>query len=284
MHHCIGQRLVKQTLTQTAAGATSKESVLPLSRLLEAARRTKNRTLICIYERNFDLHSHAATRYALTNAELRRALKELGYHFEAFILKTLADSIEAWHVPHMTEVDRSRKLHFLSLMVVRLFGPALRDVTCLNAATFGGLPTKQWLHLAANGDARRHLLRSISESARDAYCEKAAMTELCESHFSSLANNSTTGLKTTVEAIQSRSPQLDMALQVKIESQLPDSSFTLRFSQRQRKLEGGAAKGWNDGTFKRTGYDKDLSTRARQHTGGRSNTSIRQMVRAMTNA
>jgi hypothetical protein len=99
MHHCIGQKLVKQTLTQTAAGATSKESVLPLSRLLEAARRTGNKTLINICERNLDLHSHAATRYALTNAEHRRALKELGYHFDAFILKTLADSIEAWHMP-----------------------------------------------------------------------------------------------------------------------------------------------------------------------------------------
>jgi hypothetical protein len=110
------------------------------------------------------------------------------------------------------------------------------------------------------------------------------MTELCESGFSAIANNSTTGLKTTSAFIQARNPQLDVALQIKIRSQLPGSSFVLRYSKRQRKLEGASAKGWNDGTFKRAAYDKDLFDRARQHTGGRSNTSIRQMVKAKTNA
>ena len=282
LHHNLVSSILKQPLDQEGEGWTSKECVLPVFRLLEAARKTGDQITISCLEGNYDGHSHAATRRMLTSKALVKELKDLGYNREATILRILGNACEAWSSPHQSEATRSQSLHLLSLLIYRLFGNGILSVDCLRSEKFGGLPTKQWLNMLANADARRHTLRHLDLSTRARFCDKAVTTRLNESSFSLISNNSTSGLKTDPLSIQQRCTQLDVVLQHKFEAQEKRGGFGVRFSKRQRKLAEGTSVHWHDEYGDRAHHDKDLLDRAAQHTGGHNTKSIRDFVKSRT--
>ena len=219
----------------------------------------------------------------MTSKPLVKALRDLGYPREALILDILGGACEAWSAPCQSEATRSRKLHLLSILVFRLFGDGLLNVKCLRTEKFRGIPTQQWLNLLANADARRHALCSLDIRDRRQLCEKSLGTPLCESLYSTISNNSTSGKKTDPAAIQACIPQLDVANDIKIEAQEERGAFGARQSSRQRKLgEGKTKKDWNEDIGDSAPYNSSLDQKARQHTGGSKNHSVRDMVKART--
>ena len=282
LHHNMWQSSIKQPLDQLGEGFSSTERVLPLARLLEAALQTGDPILINGLQGNCDMHSHAMSRACLTSKSLVRELEALGYKREAIIIKILGQSIEAWSMPHQTEVTRSEALHLVTLLVYRLFGDGLRSTQCLGRAFFGGLPLKQWLDLVSNADARMQFLRSVASPLRSIIVESASGTGSCESRFSMEASCNHSGHKASALTIQQRAPQLDVAMQFKLAAQEDDSAFKTRVSKRQRKDGERKRVTWNDGTFERKAYDKDLQTRAQQHNGGHNNHTTRDFVKRRT--
>ena len=131
---------------------------------------------------------------------------------------------------------------------------------------------------AASRRALTHILDRLTPSTRASACEAAWNTGLQESFFCLLSNNSTSGEKTDAGSIQQRLPMLDVAHCVKFEAQREGNSLACRTSKRQRKL-GDKHEDWNIGSFKRAKYDADLDARARQHTAGSNNKSIRDFVK-----
>jgi len=219
----------------------------------------------------------------LTNKLLVKKFRELGYHREAIILEIIGNACEAWSTPLKSEATRSQKLHLLSLLVFRLFGDdGLLSATCLRSEKFGGLPTKKWLNLLANADARRHALCHLEPLVRGKLCEKSLSTIINESSFSVIYNNSTSGRKTDPKSIQDRSTQLDVAHQHKFHAQEDNTAFSTRCSTRQRKFGGGTTQNWRNEAGDRGPYDKDLRQRAAQHTGGSNTKSVRMHVKDRT--
>ena len=284
LHHNIVQALVKQQLADLDDGHSSEGCVLAISRLIEAALKTGDGTLTEILRRNFDLHSHAATRYVLTHKGLVKKLEALGYGREAVILKILGMNCEAWSMPHQTEAARTQALHLTALLVYRLFGDGIGSAQCLGRAQFGGIPLKQWLELLYNADARKQIVTSLTGAQRRSFCEGSITTRLNESYFSQQASSNTAGMKANVLTVQQRSHQHDVVFDFKLKAQEDDSPFANRVSKRQRKDGGMGYQKWNDGSFFRAKHDHDLQTRARQHTGGHSNYTTRDLVKFKTGA
>ena len=74
-----------------------------------------------------------------------------------------------------------------------------------------------------------------------------------------------------------------MANDIKIEAQEERGAFGARQSSRQRKLgEGKTKKDWNEDNGDSAPYNSSLDQKARQHTGGSKNHSVRDMVKART--
>jgi hypothetical protein len=284
LHHNIVQALVKQQLADLDDGHSSEGCVLAISRLIEAALKTGDGTLTEILRRNFDLHSHAATRYVLTHKGLVKKLEALGYGREAVILKILGMNCEAWSMPHQTEAARTQALHLTALLVYRLFGDGIESAQCLGRAQFGGIPLKQWLELLYNADARKQIVTSLTGAQRRSFCEGSITTRLNESYFSQQASSNTAGMKANVLTVQQRSHQHDVVFDFKLKAQEDDSPFANRVSKRQRKDGGMGYQKWNDGSFFRAKHDHDLQTRARQHTGGHNNYTTRDLVKFKTGA
>ena len=283
VHHNMFQSIDGQQLVEGLGESLSASaSVLPLAHLLEAALHTGDPILSNGLQKNCDMHSHAMSRAVLTSTSLVCSLRELGYTREAVILKILGRGVEAWSTPHQTEAARSKALHLLTLLVYRLFGDGLRSTQCLGRATFGGLECKQWLDLVCNADARVQLLRSTPWPLRGSVVDSALGTGNCESRFSTEASVNSSGHKADVLTIQQRAIQLDVAMQFKLGAHESESAYRARISKRQRKAGEGTSVKWNDGTFSRANYDKDLQARARQHNGGHNNHSTRDFVKRRT--
>ena len=66
----------------------------------------------------------------LQDAAVLRA-EEQDRFLDAVVMETLGRAAEAWLSPHLTEAWRTKSLHSTSVLVRRLFGPAIYDTATL---------------------------------------------------------------------------------------------------------------------------------------------------------
>ena len=142
--------------------------------------------------------AHEATKEGrLQDAAVLRA-EEQDRFLDAVVMETLGRAAEAWLSPHLTEAWRTKALHSTSLLVRRLFGPAMYDTAalCSTGRSFC-VTTNQLLDLLSNNEARLQWLKSLPPAVRAQAKETAVSTRYVESHFSRLYSNVGSGHKPT---------------------------------------------------------------------------------------
>jgi hypothetical protein len=250
--------------------------VLDIEKIRAAAVAVGCPILISIVYQKVDKHSHMATHFFLTNEALIAQLRQAGHLQDAVILETLGRAAIAWLRPGKTELWRTNALLACNLLILRLFGRAMRDVDGIrgNKRQQLGFTCNQLVDLLAINEARSQYLERMSPAERAAFKETAVTTRYVESYFSRLSANKGSGEKLTQHEIQGVVKKLDAIL---VLLRTADKGSTIPESSRKRKFVEGADEEWNNGQFldeEDLKFVKDMRKRVMGYVSGR--TSIRQ--------
>ena len=208
------------------------ERVLKLATLQQASDNMGDELLSRILERPFYRHSHFCTSLVVSNPDLVAQLERMGEMRTAKVLEVVGGAYAVWCMPGSTEATHTRSLHLLIVLVQRLFGGNLDDVTVLTSMSFEGFPTKQWLDLLANVDANAMFLTRLSPELRATFKTLALSTHHVESSFSQIPQASGSSVKPSVSELQGRAQKLDQAASFKRNQ---DHNLTFRFSKLKQK-------------------------------------------------
>ena len=98
----------------------------------------------------------------------------------------------------------------MKALVHRLFGRNIRSVSALTKQNQGGFPTKQWLDLCYNVEARELAIDVLSPSEKETMKETYLTTNYLESSFSLLANVTNSANKPILQQLEGRVMTLDV--------------------------------------------------------------------------
>ena len=98
----------------------------------------------------------------------------------------------------------------MKALVHRLFGRNIRSVSALTKQSQGGFPTKQWLDLCYNVEARELAIDVLSPSEKETMKETYLTTNYLESSFSLLANVTNSANKPILQQLEGRVMTLDV--------------------------------------------------------------------------
>lgn len=258
--------LFHNIMTKVVFGPLDPESLLNREKLLSAAKALGCEVLISIFSGIVDKHAHSASLLALTDPSLVSELRSRGELQTAVVLEVLGRAANAWILPHQTEERRNQDLLMCSILVFRVFGAAMRDVSVLRSAQpVGGILTNQWLDLLSNNEARVEFKQQIPVTSE--LKETALSTRPIETFFSRIC--STVGVKPTQFEIKGLVPKLDALIALMRDDK---KGFTIRESSRKRKVPEVSDSGWNDGVDQGDKPLEELRKRAKGYTTGKAPT------------
>ena len=170
----------------------------------------------------------------LQDAAVLRAEEQASF-LDAVVMDTLGRAADAWLSPHLTEAWRTKALHSTSVLVRRLFGPAMYGTSalCSTERPFS-VTVNQVLGVLSNNEAWLQWLESLPPAVRAEAKETAVSTRCVESRFSRLYSNVGSGHKPT-------QPARDQGNGNKVERlyrfmKNPGAGFIIQESSRKRKI------------------------------------------------
>ena len=126
----------------------------------------------------------------------------------------------------------------MKALVHRLFGRNIRSVSALTKQNQGGFPTKQWLGLCYNVEARELAIDVLSASEKETMKETYLTTNYLESSFSLLANVTNSANKPILQQLEGRVMTLDVIAAITSEiNNNPKSGCVAIRSRKKRKLD-----------------------------------------------
>ena len=135
----------------------------------------------------------------------------------------------------------------MKALVHRLFGRNIRSVSALTKQNQGGFPTKQWLDLCYNVEARELAIDVLSASEKETMKETYLTTNYLESSFSLLANVTNSANKPILQQLEGRVMTLDVIAAITSEiNNNPKSGCVAIRSRKKRKLDEYSADDWNN--------------------------------------
>lgn len=251
------------------AGQVPTGALVNIDKIEAAAEEINQSSTVAICRGQCDKHSHACTLSVVDNPQLWAQLHKGGHHMEATVLEVLGRAWGACRRPNHAPGERTRAFHIIKILVHRVLGAHMEDVTSLHASCERGVLVKQLLDLLSNADARTARLEALDKHDRSAYKESADSTRHVESSFSALV---TDGEKPTADVIQGRVVHLEGAQYLKRKYR---GSFEVIGTKRKRKLDPvGDSRTWNVyDAAKTAAWYKDNAKRVKGYIVGRASSA-----------